>query len=83
MYSLLILKRAQKELAKLPDKMYQIIRDEIRSLAHNPRPSGCKKLFGRDGWRIRVGDYRVLYDIEDNQHTVIVYHIGHRKDIYQ
>ncbi|MBI5475144.1 MAG: type II toxin-antitoxin system RelE/ParE family toxin [Ignavibacteriales bacterium] len=82
MYSLLILKVALKELANLPDNVYQKIRNEIRELAKNPRPVGCKKLTGRDGWRIRVGDYRVIYEIEDNQQKIIVLHVGHRKDIY-
>lgn len=83
MYSLLILKSAQKELANLPDKVYHRIRNEIIELAKNPRPSGCKKLTGRDGWRIRAGDYRILYEIEDSLQKITILHIGHRKDIYQ
>jgi mRNA interferase RelE/StbE len=82
MYSLLILKIAQKELANLPVKVYQRIRTEIIELAKNPRPYGCKKLTGRDGWRIRVGDYRILYEIDDNLQKITILHIGHRKDIY-
>lgn len=82
-YSLLILRRAQKELAELPDLAYQRVRDIIRSLGENPRPAGCRKLSGRDGWRIRAGDYRVLYEVDDAQRTVIVTHVGHRRDVYR
>lgn len=82
-YELLILRRAQKELADLPSDAYQRVRDAIRELARNPRPSGSRKLTGRDGWRLRVGDYRVLYDIDDVNHTITVLHVGHRRDVYR
>ncbi|WP_420902516.1 type II toxin-antitoxin system RelE family toxin [Pseudoflavitalea rhizosphaerae] len=55
----------------------------ILDLANNPRPHGYKKLKGRDGYRIRVGDYRVLYNIFDNILTVDVVNLGHRKEIYE
>ena len=58
-YSLLILRRAQKELANLDKIEYERVRDAVFSLAENPRPNKCKKLVGREGWRIRVGNYRV------------------------
>ena len=60
-YEILILRRAQKELAGLPKPDYARVRDAVAELAENPRPSGCKKLVGREGWRIRSGDYRVIY----------------------
>ena len=82
-YSLLILPRAQKELARLPDREFERVRDAIRSLPETPRPPGCLKLSGRDGWRIRVGDYRVVYEIDDKAHTVTVQHVGHRRDVYR
>jgi mRNA interferase RelE/StbE len=81
-YSLLILRRAQKELASLDKNEYTRVRDAISSLAENPRPAGCKKLVGREGWRIRVGNYRVIFEINDAKREVIVFHIGHRRDIY-
>lgn len=62
--------------------MYPRVRDAIRDLANTPRPPGCKKLVGRDGWRIRVGDYRVIYEIDDSTRIVTVVHIGHRRDVY-
>ena len=56
-YEVLILRRAQKELADLPKADYERVRDTVAALAENPRPTGCKKLVGREGWRIRSGDY--------------------------
>jgi mRNA interferase RelE/StbE len=82
-YSVSILRRAQKELASLPVEVYEQVRDAIRSLAKEPRPAGCKKLTARPGWRIRASDYRILYEIDDTQHTVLVLHIGHRRDVYR
>ena len=54
----------------------------IAALANDPRPSGCKKLKGRNGYRVRKGDYRIIYDIFDNQLTIEVVALGHRKEIY-
>ena len=82
-YSVLVLPRAQKELAQLPEGRYKRVRDAIRSLSRDPRPSGCRKLSGREGWRIRVGDYRVIYEIDKMQHTVTVLHVGHRRNVYR
>ncbi|HII06448.1 MAG TPA: type II toxin-antitoxin system RelE/ParE family toxin [Methanotrichaceae archaeon] len=82
-YSILILPRAAKELAKLSGGHYERARDGIRSLSNNPRPSGCLKLRGREGWRIRIGDYRVIYEIDEAQQTVTVLHVGHRQNVYR
>jgi mRNA interferase RelE/StbE len=82
-YSLFILPRAQKELAQLGSAPYVRVRDAIRELVQNPRPLGCLKLTGREGWRLRVGDFRVVYEIDDKQQTVTVLHIGHRRDVYR
>jgi len=81
-YALLILRRAQKELANLDKIEYERVRDAIALLAENPRPSGCKKLVGREGWRIRIGNYRVIFEIDDIKREITVMHIGHRRDIY-
>jgi mRNA interferase RelE/StbE len=78
-----ILRRAQRELEDLPTDAYRRVAAALRSLADNPRPAGCQKLMGRDAWRIRVGEYRVLYDIDDAAHAVLVVHIGHRRDVYR
>lgn len=82
-YSITILRRAQKELAALPKDEYPRIRDAIRYLGADPKPHGCLKLSGRPGWRIRVGDYRVIYEVDDLQGKVTVVHVGHRKDVYR
>ncbi|MFC0776288.1 type II toxin-antitoxin system RelE family toxin [Terrimonas alba] len=62
---------------------YSTIKAAIYSLADNPRPHGYKKLKGRDAYRIRSGDYRIIYSIFDKILTVEVIAIGHRKDIYE
>ena len=62
-YRIFILRRAQKELSKVPDEDYHRIKESILKLSDNPRPKGCSKLIGREGWRIRVGNYRVIYEI--------------------
>lgn len=82
-YRLFLLPRAQKELTRLPHDSYARLRAAIRSLAEEPRPPGCHKLSGREGWRIRVGDFRVIYDVEDTSRTVTVLHVGHRRDVYR
>lgn len=82
-YNITIKKRASKSLAKLPDGDYQKVRDGIRDLAENPRPFGCKKLTGRESWRIRIGVYRVIYTINDSQLKIVVIDVGHRRDIYR
>lgn len=82
-YTVLILRRAQKELARLSPEPYARVRDAIRALAGDPRPQGCLKLTAREGWRVRVGDYRLVYEIDDKQRTVMVLHVGHRRDVYR
>ena len=81
-YEVFILRRAQKTLATLPKQNYSRVRDLIAELAANPRPSGCTKLTGREGWRVRAGDYRVIYEIDDGERRVTVLNIGHRRDVY-
>lgn len=81
-YSISILRRAQKVLAVLPKSDYVKMRDAIRELADEPRPHGCRKLTGRDGWRIRVGNYRAIYEIDDENTSIVILDIGDRKDIY-
>jgi mRNA interferase RelE/StbE len=81
--TVLILRRAQRELQRLPQEAYERVREAMRGLAQNPRPPGCLALTGRAGWRIRIGDYRVIYEIDDVQHTVTIVHVGHRRDVYR
>jgi len=82
-YKVFIRRSAQKELAALQREHYDNVKTSIRGLSTEPRPGGCRKLTGRDGWRIRIGDYRVIYEIDDGNKTVTVLHIGHRRDIYK
>jgi mRNA interferase RelE/StbE len=82
MYKVIIEKKALKALEKFAESDYQKIKTEILQLQDNPRPHGCKKLKGRDAYRIRIGDYRVIYEIRDKILLVSVILIGHRKDIY-
>ena len=82
-YALRIKQSAQKELDALDDSLFARIDRKILALADDPRPAGCKKLSGfRDQWRIRIGDYRVLYLIEDAIVTVTVTRIAHRREAY-
>jgi mRNA interferase RelE/StbE len=81
-YTIVITKTAQRQLDKLADHLANPLLDAISGLAHNPRPHGYKKLKGRDGYRIRSGDYRIIYEILDKKLTVEVITVGHRKDGY-
>lgn len=84
-YSITIKKSAAKEMELLPQKILTPVTEAIFSLAENPRPRGCKKLKGtkQDYWRIRIGDYRVIYSIDDVIRIVDVNKVGHRRDIYE
>lgn len=74
---------AAKELAKLPRAVQRRIAPAIEGLAANARPPGVEKLTGEDAWRIRVGDYRIVYEIEDRVLVVLVLHIGNRREVYR
>lgn len=82
-YSIEILRSAQKELSKINRQDQDRIISSIESLANNPRPDGCTKLSGRPAWRIRIGSYRVIYEIQDEILIVFVVKIGHRREIYR
>lgn len=81
-YSVIIDRFAQKQLDKIPPPHFNRIIRAIDALSTDPRPHGSKKLTGRPAYRIRIGNYRVIYRIEDAVLTVFVVDIGHRKDIY-
>ncbi len=83
MYSIQITASAIKDYRKIPDREAKRINTVIDALAANPRPTGCKKLEGRDAFRVRVGDYRIIYEITDKILTVYVIRIRHRKDVYK
>ena len=81
-YTIALSKKAQKQLDKLPDNIVEPIFIAIGALADDPRPFGYKKLKGRAGYRIRSGNYRIIYEILDAQLLIDVIDLGHRKDIY-
>lgn len=83
-YRLFIKASAAKEIERLPHKkLRRAIVARIRSLAYEPRPDGCVKLSGADKYRIRHGDYRILYRIEDDRLVVMVVRVAHRKSAYR
>lgn len=82
-YQIILPKSVQKELDHLPDEIANRILARLAGLEANPRPADVKKLKGRDAWRIRVGDYRVIYEIQDRILQIIVIHAGHRREIYR
>jgi mRNA interferase RelE/StbE len=82
-YTVIVKKSAQKELDSLPKKLQLRIRGVIDLLAINPFPPNSKKLQGRDGYRIKTGDYRILYNVDGDQLLVLVLRVGHRRDIYR
>ena len=82
-YTAVLSKKAQKQLDKLSDNIAEPILEAIGNLETNPRPQGYKKLKGRTGYRVRVRNYRIIYDVFDNQLIVDIITLGHRKDIYE
>ena len=82
-YTVTIRRRAVEALSTLPVHDFERVRDAIRALGVTPRPSGCKKLVGREGWRILVGRYRVIYEVADRDLVVLVLDVGDRKDVYE
>jgi mRNA interferase RelE/StbE len=82
-YTIVLSKGAQKQLDKLPEKVVLPILNTIGMLASDPYPSGCKKLKARQGFRLRIGNYRVIYEVFDRQLLIDIIAIGHRKGIYQ
>jgi mRNA interferase RelE/StbE len=82
-YRVRIEKQASKALEKLDTVTQNRIVEVIRSLADNPRPPGSRKMKNREGWRVRIGDYRVIYGINDERSVVSVAKIGHRREVYR
>ena len=83
-YELEIKSSARKELAALPDQAKRRVDAAILSLARSPRPRGAKRLSGPDNlWRVRVGNYRIIYHIQDDRLVVLVIRIAHRREVYR
>lgn len=81
-YDIQILPAALRALRKLPPEAKRRVQAVIELLADDPRPPAAKRLTGRLEWRVRSGDYRVLYRVEDAVLTVVIVHTGHRRDVY-
>ncbi len=82
-YTIRIERSAQKQLAKINSPFFEAITSKVIALENDPRPPGCKKLAGRESWRIRVGDYRIIYNIYDNVLLIHVIDIDHRRQVYR
>jgi len=82
-YSIKIKRTAQKSLARISQPNQNKIVEAIKALEIEPRPSGCKKLSGREAWRIRVGHYRIIYEIQESELIILVVVVGHRSQVYQ
>jgi mRNA interferase RelE/StbE len=83
-YTVIIENKAQKEFLKLSPPHDSSVKKDINGLEKNPRPQGVKKLAGtKDGYRIRIGDYRILYTIDDKKKIVTIYRIRHRREVYR
>ena len=83
MYKVRILRRAIKDIASLPKGYACLVSERIDHLQEDPRPTGAKKLRGRTDYSLRVGVYRILYDIDDETLTVTVYRVKHRSEAYR
>jgi mRNA interferase RelE/StbE len=82
-YEVILPKSAQKQLDRLPDEITDRILDRLAALETNPRPADVKKLKGRQAWRIRIGDYRAIYEIHDEAQQIIIITVAHRREVYR
>jgi len=84
-YVVLLESRAEKELKSLPQGVLKRVDIKLQALSLNPRPRGVTKLKGKEseGWRLRIGDYRLLYQIDDKDNVVRIYRIKHRREVYR
>lgn len=82
-YKIFFKKSVEKDFNVIPKKDLKKILERIEALAEDPRPPGCEKLTGQQRFRLRQGRYRILYSIQDDEFTVWVVKVGHRRDIYR
>jgi mRNA interferase RelE/StbE len=84
-YRIVILPSAQKELGAIPAQFFESLEERIHALGDNPRPPGCKKMRDSEAvtWRIRSGNYRVVYEIDDSAKIVTIQRVGHRREVYR
>lgn len=82
-YNLITKKSAERELRAIPKQDMRRIVARIQGLAQHPRPSGCEKLSEHERYRVRQGDYRIIYAVDDESRTVEIVKIGHRREVYR
>jgi len=82
-YRIFIKRSAEKELDRLPASIRERIVGRVVNLEDHPRPPGSKKLQGEESYRLRIGNYRVLYTIDNEQHLITIYAVGHRREVYR
>lgn len=82
-YRVFIKRSAERELRDLPGRDRLRLARRIQDLSQRPRPNGCEKLSGQDAYRIRQGDYRIIYTVDDEQRVIQIYKIGHRREVYR
>jgi len=83
MYRIELRRKVQRSLDKLPRRDFDAIIDTVKNLANSPRPKGVEKIKSAGLWRVRQGNYRVVYSIDDKQQLVTIVRIGHRREIYR
>jgi len=84
MYQVILARNAQKDLDRLRGETFDRVVTTLRSLATDPRPAGSVKLAGQAAaYRVRVGDYRILYDVDDERHELLVLRVKHRREAYR
>ncbi len=84
MYAVLLEAGAERDLNRLDVPTLNRIVKHLRELGSEPRPAGCRKLFGgKSEWRIRVGDYRIVYEVDDRSREVRVLRVRHRREVYR
>ncbi len=81
-YAIIFVTRVEKSLATFPEEVQRRLLERLEKLSRNPFPPGVKKLKDRDGYRVRVGNYRIIYDVDTKGYVIVVTVIAHRKDAY-
>ena len=82
-HTILIKRSAEKEMDRLPEKVFERVAKTILALESNPRPRGCAKLRGVEEYRLRVGSYRILYTVDDENCRIEIMAVGHRREVYR
>ncbi len=73
----------EREIRRLPKRTIKRILETIEALASQPKPPGSRKITGHELWRVQVGNYRILYDIDEEEQIISTYRVGHRRDVYR